>query len=62
MTVTMVPRDLSNEFHRQKRLDAFNDKIGLTHWPQEFNKSGFGTFAKNIQSGSIKYEWPRLTP
>lgn len=62
MTVTMVPKIYASEDIRKKRLGAFQNRIGLTHWPQEFNKSSFGTMAKNIQRDRIKYAWPELTP
>lgn len=62
MTVTMVPKDLAKPEIRNKRLNAFQNRIGLTHWPQEFNKSGFGTIAQNIKRDNIKYAWPELTP
>jgi hypothetical protein len=58
MTVTMVPKDLCTPEIREKRMWAFNNRIGLTHWPQEFNKSGFGTSAKNINRDNIHYKWP----
>ena len=48
MTVTMVPRELEKPGIKQRRMDAFKSRIGLTHWPQEYNKSGFGTMARNI--------------
>lgn len=62
MTVTMVPKDLASPEVRAKRLGAFQNRIGLTHWPQEFNKSGFGTVAQNIVRSKISYAWPELTP
>lgn len=62
MTVTMVPRDLSSNFNRERRVNAFKQRVGLTHWPQEFNKSPFGTMAVNIKKEGIHYEWPELTP
>ena len=55
MTVTMVPKDLASKEIRAKRLGAFESRIGLTHWPQEFNKSSFGTVAQNIVRSNIKY-------
>lgn len=58
MTVTMVPKDLASKEIRAKRMGAFESRIGLTHWPQEFNKSGFGTVAQNIVRSNIKYNWP----
>ena len=48
MTVTMVPRAQQSAMNRERRLNAFKSRIGLTHWPQEYNKSAFGTVAMNI--------------
>jgi ectoine hydroxylase-related dioxygenase (phytanoyl-CoA dioxygenase family) len=48
MTVTMVPRDKQSAMNKERRLNAFKSRIGLTHWPQEYNKSAFGTMAMNI--------------
>lgn len=62
LTVTMVSKYLQSQLNRQRRLNAFKDRIGLTHWPQEFNKSGFGSYTPNIVTSKIKYEWPILTP
>ena len=62
MTVTMVPRSKQTQMNRERRLNAFKSRVGLTHWPQEYNKSAFGTMSKNISRDKIKYEWPELTP
>lgn len=62
MTVCMVPRNLQTNMNQEKRKNAFKAKVGLTHWPQEFNKSSFGIMAVNIDKDKIKYDWPELTP
>lgn len=61
-TVAMVPRDMQSAMNRERRMNAFKQRIGLTHWPQEYNKSAFGVMAVNIDRDKIKYEWPELTP
>jgi hypothetical protein len=62
MTVTMVPKYYASQAIRAKRLWAFQNRIGLTHWPQEFNKSGFGGVVENIVRSKIAYTWPEFTP
>lgn len=62
MTVTMVPRDLEKQGMRERRLNAFKARVGLTHWPQEYNTSSFGVMTRNIKRELIKYDWPTLTP
>ena len=62
MTVTMVPRDKQSAMNKERRLNAFKSRIGLTHWPQEYNKSAFGSMAMNIDRDKINYDWPTLTP
>lgn len=58
MTVTMVPRLYEKVGVKQKRKNAFLNRIGLTHWPQQYNKSGFGIISKNIKWDKIAYNWP----
>lgn len=48
MTVTMVPREWAPPNVIDKRIKAFEDKVGLTHWPHEFHKSGMGGYLAGI--------------
>ncbi len=59
MTVTMVPRKWASESILNLRQKAFENKIGLTHWPHEYNKSGMGGFISGITTNEIKYDWPK---
>lgn len=43
-----------------KRKVAFEQKIGLTHWPNEYNKSGMGAFLQGVSTNDIAYDWPKL--
>ena len=60
MTVTMVPREWASSQILKKRIEIFNDKVGLTHWPHEINKSGMGGYLKGVITSQIKYDWPTL--
>ena len=33
--------------------NAFKKRIGLTHWPNYFNKNGMGEFLPNVETDKI---------
>jgi hypothetical protein len=55
MTVTMVPKHFAEERILQKRREAFKNRIALTHWPHEYNVSGMGTIARDIDRDAITF-------
>lgn len=38
-------------------MNAFKKKLGLNHWPHEFNLSGMYSYAEKINEDEIKYKW-----
>lgn len=61
MTVTMVPKSLASERTLERRRKAFKERIALTHWPHEYNVSGMGRVAKDIDRDKMVFEEVELT-
>lgn len=45
MTVTMMPKSSASEKVLELRRKAFKNKVALTHWANEFTKSGMSIIA-----------------
>ena len=60
-TVTMVPRSTASEEIIEKRKKGFMERIGCTHWPNQFQKSIMGGYIRGVKVSEFKYDWPDLT-
>jgi hypothetical protein len=57
----MTPKSLASERVLEMRRKAFDKKIGLTHWPHEYNEAGMNILAKNIKRENAKVEVIEMT-
>ena len=61
LTVSMMPKSSATEEVLKKRRMAFEKRIGLTHWANEFVKGGMGVMAPKIDYEKISFQEVELT-